>query len=54
MAMLPLAMMGFRTYVAGRSIDAEDAQELTHGLEMSEVEVIRPDGLPIVLIRGNR
>ncbi len=52
--MLPLAMMGFRTYVAGRSIDAEDAQELTHGLEMSEVEVIRPDGLPIVLIRGNR
>jgi ubiquinone/menaquinone biosynthesis C-methylase UbiE len=52
--MRPLDLMLFRTLVAGRSLDLEDARHLMADLSLSSFEVARLDGTPALLMHGER
>lgn len=47
----PLALAMFRTWVAGPSIDLEDARALIASLEQGEMTVSRLEGTPMLVIR---
>jgi hypothetical protein len=44
----------FRTFVAGRSIDLEEARSLMSELPLTSWEVSRIRGTPALLMRGRR
>jgi ubiquinone/menaquinone biosynthesis C-methylase UbiE len=48
----PMALAVFRTAVAGRSIDLEDARRMAAGLSLSKWEVRRIAGTPALLLLG--
>ncbi len=48
----PLFMMGFRTYVAGQSIDLDDARRMSELLPLSSCDVSRIPGTPGLVIDG--
>jgi SAM-dependent methyltransferase len=50
--MRPIGHMLFRTFVAGQSIDLDDARALLAGLPLEESEVRRIEGTPGLLIVG--
>ena len=49
-----LALMGFRTYVAGQGLDLDDARELLAGLPLAEPLVERVAGTPAVALSGRK
>ncbi|WP_020672347.1 class I SAM-dependent methyltransferase [Amycolatopsis nigrescens] len=51
---LGLGVMGFRTFVAGRSIDLDDAQRFVLGLPLADVSVRRIPGEPNIQILGHK
>jgi ubiquinone/menaquinone biosynthesis C-methylase UbiE len=53
-AMRPLNLALFRTFVAGRSIDLEEARSLMSELPLTSWEVSRIRGTPALLMRGRR
>jgi len=48
----PVNLAVFRTLVAGRSLDLEDARSLMSGLQLASWEVTRLPGTPALLMRG--
>ena len=46
--------MAFRTYVSGLSIDLEDARALVAALPLTDVEVQRRPGLPVLQFQGRK
>jgi ubiquinone/menaquinone biosynthesis C-methylase UbiE len=48
----PLALAAFRTWVAGRSLDLDEARALMEGLGLSEQRVERIEGAPALLLLG--
>ena len=44
----------FRTWIAGRSIDLDDARTLASQLELVDKDVSRIPGAPILMISGRR
>jgi ubiquinone/menaquinone biosynthesis C-methylase UbiE len=44
----------FRTWIAGRSIDLDDARDLASRIELVDKDVCRIDGMPILMISGRR
>ncbi|GBE63769.1 hypothetical protein MFM001_02310 [Mycobacterium sp. MFM001] len=50
----PVRVMLFRTYVSGLSIDLEDARALVAALPLTDVEVSRLPGLPILQFHGRK
>ena len=53
-AIRPLNLAMFRTFVAGRSIDLEEASSLMSELPLTSWEVSRIRGTPALLMRGRR
>ena len=53
-AMRPLNLSMFRTFVAGRSIDLEEARSLMSELPLTSWEVSRIRGTPALLMHGRR
>jgi len=53
-AMRGLALMGFRTYVAGQGLDLDDARELLASLPLAEPLVERVAGTPAVALSGRK
>ncbi len=53
-AMRPVNLALFRTFVAGRSIDLEEARSLMAELPLTSWEVSRIRGTPALLMRGRR
>lgn len=52
--MRPLALALFRTFVAGHSLDLDEARQLLEPLPLSEREVRRIEGTPALLLRAER
>ena len=50
----PLPLMAFRTYVSGLSIDLEDARALVAALPLTDVEVHRRPGFPVLQFQGRK
>lgn len=50
----PIPLMLFRTYVSGLSIDLEDARALVAALPLTDVEVQRQPGLPVLQFQGRK
>jgi ubiquinone/menaquinone biosynthesis C-methylase UbiE len=50
----PVPLMVFRTYVSGLSIDLQDARALVATLPLTDVEVQRRPGLPILQFQGRK
>jgi ubiquinone/menaquinone biosynthesis C-methylase UbiE len=50
----PISLLLFRTLVAGRSLDIDDARALLSGLPLASWEVTRLAGTPAILMRGRR
>jgi len=50
----PIPLMLFRTYVSGLSIDLADAQALVAALPLTDVEVQRRPGLPVLQFQGRK
>jgi SAM-dependent methyltransferase len=50
----PLALMLFRTFVAGRSLDLDDARALVADLPLARCEVRRVPGTPALIIDATR
>jgi len=50
----PINLALFRTLVAGRSLDLDDARALTSDLPLARWKVARLAGTPAILIRGER
>jgi ubiquinone/menaquinone biosynthesis C-methylase UbiE len=50
----PIPLMLFRTYVGGLSIDLEDARDLVAGQPLTDVEVQRRPGLPVLQFQGRK
>ena len=50
----PINLALFRTLVAGRSLDLDDARALTSNLPLARWEVVRLEGTPAILMRGER
>ena len=50
----PVNLALFRTLVAGRSLDLDDARALMSDLPLARWEVIRLEGTPAILMRGER
>ena len=48
----PINLALFRTLVAGRSLDLDDARALMGDLPLARWEVIRLEGMPAILMRG--
>lgn len=48
----PLGVAMYRTWVAGRSVDLDEARELAGGLPLSELCVERVEGAPALMIEG--
>ena len=48
----PLALAFFRTWVAGQSLDVDEARELVDGLALTEASVRRLAGAPALVIEG--
>jgi len=51
-ALRPAALVLFRTYVAGQSIDVEEARALLAPFAWAEREVVRVAGTPALMMRG--
>jgi len=47
-------LAGFRTFVAGQSLDLDDLRSLAGKLPLSEFQVERVPGLPSIALRGRR
>ena len=50
----PLALPAFRTWVAGRGIDLDDARALLAGLAITDARVTRTPGAPALLLEARR
>jgi ubiquinone/menaquinone biosynthesis C-methylase UbiE len=50
----PFALQAFRTYVAGQSIDLEDARKLLEAQPIVEATAERVPGAPVLLLTGRR
>jgi ubiquinone/menaquinone biosynthesis C-methylase UbiE len=50
----PIPLMAFRTYVSGLSIDLEDARALVAALPLTDVEVHRRPGFPVLQLQGRK
>jgi ubiquinone/menaquinone biosynthesis C-methylase UbiE len=50
----PIPLMLFRTYVSGLSIDLEDARALVAALPLTDIEVQRSPGLPVLQFQGRK
>ena len=44
----------FRTWIAGRSLDLDDARDLASRIELVDKDVCRIAGLPLLMISGRR
>ena len=50
----PVMLANFRTFVAGQSLDLDEARSLAAGAGLREVVVDRIPGSPLLLIAGLR
>ncbi len=48
----PLGVALYRTWVAGRSVDLDEARALAEGLPLNDLRVDRVDGAPALMIEG--
>jgi hypothetical protein len=48
----PLGVVLYRTWVAGRSVDLDEARALCEGLPLDDIEVERIEGVPALAIEG--
>lgn len=53
-ALVPIALAGFRTWVAGQGLDLDDARALLAQLPLRDARASRLPGTPAVLLEGTR